>query len=123
MKIYISGGIHGYPPEVQEKFFREQAERLQIRGWDAVVPHDIPAYHPNPETRCPRSYASGNGHSAACWLRGDLIEMLKCDAVVMVGEWERSVGAALVEHHTACAAGIPIYYGMECVPDLKEIPA
>lgn len=108
-KLYISGGLHGYDRHERDIFFQSHMAIANQKGWQSVLPQEIAAYHPNSDP-CPRAYSYHDFHSAACWLRGDLIEMLQCDAVWMIGEWQRSVGAALVEHHTACAAGMTVYY-------------
>lgn len=115
MKIYISGAIH-LQPAAGERFFREYEKFVTTRGHIAVVPHDIKAYHPNPRKDCPPSYSEQRGHTAACWLRGDFIELLKCDALLMIGTWENSVGAQR-EHSLACWSGIPIFYSVDTIPN------
>jgi uncharacterized protein DUF4406 len=115
VKIYISGAIH-LQAEAGERFFRRAAERVRIRGHEAVVPHDLSAYHPDAETKCPPSYSEHDGHSAACWLRGDFIELLQCDAILMIGAWQNSVGAGR-EHDLACWTGMPIYYFADAIPE------
>lgn len=119
MKIYISGGMHGLPKAEQEEFFRTEAERVELRGWKSVVPHDIPPDHRSHRAdpdNCPRSYSPGS----ACFMRGDLIELLRCDAILMIGAWHESVGAPR-EHDVAIWTGIPIYYRLEDVPDLSHV--
>jgi hypothetical protein len=117
MRMYISGGMHGLPKEQQEKFFRNEAERVELRGWQAFVPHDIPPDHRSHDfdENCPRGYSPG----AACYMRGDLIVLLECDAVLMIGKWHESVGASR-EHDVAIWTGIPIYYRTEDVPYLHS---
>lgn len=115
MKIYISGGIHGLPKDAQEKFFRKRAEEVRLRGHEPVVPHDIPPYHPDEDDDCPPAYSFGGNHSAACHLRGDIIELLVCDAILMIGAWQHSVGAVR-EHDIACWTGIPVFYKIDEVP-------
>lgn len=119
MKVYISGHILRGGPNA-EQLFREHAEKVRSFGHEPVVPHDIAAYHPNKFKDCPLSYSEGNGHSAACWLRGDFIVLLECDAILMIGKWESSVGAQR-EHSLACWSGIPIFYGLSDVPDLRNL--
>lgn len=43
------------------------------------------------------------------WLEGDLALLAKCDAVVMLPDWERSKGAR-EEHAFAKERGIPVFY-------------
>lgn len=46
------------------------------------------------------------------WLDGDLVMLERCDLVVMLPDWEKSVGArAELEH--AVAHNIPVYYWPE----------
>lgn len=115
MRIYLSGAMHGQKDQ-GERLFRLYAKLIMDRGHDPIVPSDIAAVHPNRHAPCPPAYSSGNGHSAACWMRGDLIELLGCDAILMVGQWHNSVGAER-EHAVACWTGIQIYYAVEMVPN------
>jgi hypothetical protein len=98
--LYISGGITGIP-DFTERF--DLAKKIVAdRGDSPVSPLDvkpfcISQYHGDPEPSCeewpgnPRS----NGHTWGCWLRGDLIEMLRCDGIITLPGWERSSGAQL----------------------------
>lgn len=110
MKVYIGGPISGRADQ-NLPAFRSAATRLSNRGHQPVVPHDIPAFHPQPGD-CPPSYTRGPDHSAACYLRGDALELLQCDAVYMLVGWEASVGARF-EHWIASHCGIPISYEQE----------
>lgn len=42
------------------------------------------------------------------WLDGDLVMLERCDAVLLVPNWDRSVGAKAESHH-AETKGIPIF--------------
>jgi hypothetical protein len=49
------------------------------------------------------------------WLEGDKELLRRCDAVLMVGDWQRSSGAC-AEHALAADLGLPIFYdGAESV--------
>jgi Domain of unknown function (DUF4406) len=110
-KIYISGPISG-KPDHNLPAFRAAEKMWQSRGYDVVVPHDIPA-HDHEGTPCPPSYAEGGyGHSAACNLRADLVVLLTCDEVATLPGWDHSVGAKL-EISVALHCGIPIRYMQE----------
>lgn len=107
MMVYISGPIDG-KPDRNEKAFRAAELYLQRMGYQTLVPHDIPAYAH--DGGCPRGYAEGEGHSSACWIRSDLIEMLvRCDAIYMIEGWEMSRGAKL-EFEVAVLSGFLIWY-------------
>lgn len=106
MKVYVSGPISGRENR-NETSFRRAAAAITMKWHTAVVPLDIPAHtHDGP---CPTSYATGEGHGAACWLRADLVALLACDAVVMLADWELSIGARL-EHEVATICGLKVYY-------------
>jgi hypothetical protein len=124
MKIYISGAIHNQPPGSGggrgEDAFRNVANLVSQLGHIPVVPHDIPPNHSShilETTECPPAYSP----SAACYMRGDLIEMLaNCDAILMIGEWQHSVGAQR-EHSVACWTGMPIFYDARELPDNRPM--
>lgn len=106
MKIYISGPISGHE-DLNLPDFRSAATGLEGLGHKPVVPHDIlPWVH---DGECPPSYTRDDHHTAACYLRGDMVELLQCDGILMLLGWEASVGARL-EHSVASHCGIPIYY-------------
>lgn len=77
-----------------------------LRG-EPVVPHDVTAWPHDGD--CPPGYTISEGHSSACWLRGDLIELLQCDYVVLAPNWEHSVGCRL-EASVAMHCGIPLLF-------------
>lgn len=106
-KVYISIPMAGQPREGLE-LARMAEDVVRAMGGIPVVPHDIPPYdHEGP---CPRGYATSNGHSSACFLRSDLIEMLRCDYVLFGPGWERSVGCSQGEMSTAALCGMEILF-------------
>lgn len=117
MKIYISGAIHNQPEGADghrgSDAFASAANMVSHLGHIPVVPHDIdPDHRSHGVNECPPGYAL----SVACYMRGDLRELLDCDAVLMIGEWHNSVGAQR-EHSVACWTGVPIYYSVNALPD------
>lgn len=115
MRVYISGPITGMPDH-NNLAFNNAKGHVEALGHIAIVPLTIaPWDHEGP---CPKSYAAGqtSEHTAACYLRGDLIAMLgDCDALFMLGGWESSIGARL-EHNVASHCGMTIYYEFGLVP-------
>lgn len=106
MKIYLSGPIAGYPDR-NEPAFREAEAAMKLLRHEPVVPLDIPAFaHDGP---CPPGYDYSDGHSSACYLRGDLAVLIQCDALYMMCEWQRSRGASL-EHRVAVECGLRVFY-------------
>ena len=115
MKIYISGPIAGYPKF--KEVFESAATHLRALGLDAVNPVDVPAHeHEGP---CPPSYTRGPEHSAACYLRTDLLALLECDSIFMLSGWESSIGARL-EHSVAAHCGLKIYSQHSDLSELKK---
>lgn len=106
MRIYLAGPIAGYERR-NEPHFRAVEQVLAAAGHDVIVPLDVlPWQH---EGSCPRGYTTGEGHSSACWLRGDLPALLTADAVYMLDGWEWSRGASL-EHRVAVECGLTVFY-------------
>lgn len=106
LRIYISVPMAGQPDNGMQQA-RMIEDVVRAMGGEPVVPHDIPAYvH---DGGCPPGYATNGGHSSACWLRGDLIEMLKCDAILLGHGWQHSVGCRL-EMNVAAHCGIEILF-------------
>jgi hypothetical protein len=48
------------------------------------------------------------------WLKGDLELLSRCDAVLMVGAWQQSVGAT-AELEAARRRGMPIFYTLDAL--------
>lgn len=106
MRIYLSGGIAGI--ESPEARFIQYAG--YVNGWAGVVVNPLKLNPDHPGQPCPPNALQGaDGHTWACHLRVDLAEMLKCDAVAMLPEWEWSHGARL-EHTVAAATGLRVFY-------------
>lgn len=77
-KCYIAGKI-GDLPEAEYKANFEQGKKEVLElGYEPISPVDLPHNHN-------RSYSS--------YMREDLTEMLKCDAVYALRNWRHSPGA------------------------------
>jgi len=112
VKIYVSGPISGYA-NGNLPAFRAAQRHLTAVGHTAVIPHDCaPNDH---DEACPRGYgkpfvsAYPKHDSTACFVRGDLRELLTCDGVYLLRYWEYSVGAR-AEFEVAAISGLAIYY-------------
>ena len=104
-RAYISGGISGVP-DYQERFAVADQMVLAM-GLDPVNPLAIKAC---PDDQCFGDSAERfNGHTWSCWLRHDLIELLRCSHIFMLPDWETSQGARL-EMRTALDVGIKINF-------------
>lgn len=112
MKIYVSGPISGRENGNLPAFRAVNSELLKL-GHTVVIPHDCaPFTHDGP---CPEGYATpfaddyDQHTSTACFIRGDFEVLIWCDAIYMLKDWERSVGAR-AEFDVAALAGLKIYY-------------
>jgi Domain of unknown function (DUF4406) len=115
MRVYISGPIDGKPDQ-NEVAFRQAEKVLKKFGYYTLVPHDIPAFQHRNGEDCPPGYSKGEGHSSACWIRGDLAAMLEsCDAIYLIEGWEMSRGAVL-EFQVATLCGFQIFYAGQPLP-------
>lgn len=105
MRIYISGPISS-ARSIEEAIdrFKDAEYQLHFRNYETRNPFDIkPKSCVNPG-RC----ASGpHGHLWECWIRWDLIEMLKCDGVALLPSWQFSPGARL-EQFVALQGGLTV---------------
>lgn len=107
--VYVCGPMSGYELR-NESAFRAAARRVVEAGKLAVVPHDLPPM--DHDGLCPRSHQADTtgDHGVACYLRADLVHLLRyCDEVYVLRGWEASVGARL-EVQVAAACGIPLTF-------------
>lgn len=91
-RVYISGPISGYDYEERRRTFARWAAALWETGFEPVNPM---------ENGVPED-APGEAH-----MRADLKMLLKCDSIMMLRGWERSLGAR-VEHEVALSCGLHV---------------
>ena len=109
--LYISGKYTLGDIDENIKAARRVAVQLWEQGYCVLCPHQNTA---NFEQDCNASYVQ--------YLRGDLLLLERCDAVVMLPFWEESHGAKLELAHAA-KKGIPAYYwGIDNLPPPTEMP-
>lgn len=121
MKVYIAGPITNMPGQ-NLIVFEWVARHLRKNGHTPIIPHNIPPLSHAGE--CPEAETypgvtigpETDVHGGLCYLRADLVEMLNCEAVVVLPGWSLSRGA-LVEIATAQSVGIPVTYWW---PDIEE---
>lgn len=95
--IYIAGPMTGYP-EWNHPAFDDKAAELRAQGNTVINPAEIHA---------------PSGDIAWDWyLRRDLVQLVKCNRIVMLPGWRDSAGAQL-EHHVAQALAMQITYPTE----------
>ena len=92
-RIYIAGKITGLPMEEVKAKFNKAETRLNDMEFTAI----------NPTRIVPASLYNDNG-----WKRAMIIcieELMKCDAICLLSDWETSKGAR-IERHIAGELGL-----------------
>lgn len=103
--IYVAGPFRGKSTwEIENNIRRaeEVGAELAKQGFFPVIPHTM------------LRFFQGLAEDSF-WLEGDLELLRRCDAVVMVPGWERSVGASK-ERQEALRLGIPVAFFPELPP-------
>jgi hypothetical protein len=120
VRVYIAGPIAGHPHANRAAFAAKSLE-LRIAGHDVVNPHHVPPWHHSGD--CPEGLAAGEGgeHTAPCYMRSDLAEMLTCDAIYLLPGWERSQGARIEFLVGVHVCGLKVF-NPEAVPPHIDAP-
>lgn len=119
LKIYLSGPITGRDRSQVEQHFRHQAHILRERGHIPLVPLNV-----KPQCDgCVYDTRTGSRteHSWSCYLRWDLAELLRCDAIMLLTDWATSHGARL-ELQVAAACGLRVFTSLSEVPIERTRP-
>lgn len=98
MKYYIAGPMSGYENYNFDEFDRAE-KRLLIKGHKVVNPAAIGRV----------MLKENRDFQYQDFLKADLNELLKCDAIYMLKDWHKSPGA-LLEHQIAIALRLHIFY-------------
>jgi hypothetical protein len=109
MLLYISGQYNaptfeGISKNIMEA--RKVAVNLWEQGFSVLCPHMNTAHFEVDTQKVTHED----------WLQGDLEMLLRCDAIIMLPDWEESAGAK-IELNCAEQYKIPVYYW----PDHPEI--
>lgn len=90
MRLYLAGPMTGLPDRNFPAFHAEAA-RLRELGHDVVNPAEI--------------YAANPGADWAACMKADIPQLLTCDGIALLRNWDKSKGARL-EHHIATELGM-----------------
>jgi hypothetical protein len=107
MKVYIAGPINGVP-DGNRPAFKEAADRVRAAGHEPVNPWDIPPDHDGP--CCPGDPPDHDPvglHAYGCYLRADILQLMWCDAIMLLENWHQSRGAS-TESHIAWSLGLQV---------------
>jgi hypothetical protein len=99
-KVYISGGIRGYPDN-DRAAFRNAAIQLEAMGYETYDPanrNDVYEKDETEEEFIRKVFAEDFAYIC-----------LEADFICMLKHWKKSKGA-LAEWHAATAVGIPVLY-------------
>lgn len=112
--IYIAGPMRGKPNWNYEAFHKAE-ETLKASGWNAVNPATLDDnYQDTKDLGSPEDFDPGSikKHKDANRkiMRRDVTAICdRCDAIFMLKDWERSLGAC-AEFYLASSIGLDIYY-------------
>jgi hypothetical protein len=104
---YITGKITGLSEEEYKRLFGEAAEFLNAEGFQPVNPLEV---RPECGETCDSGLTFENGayqHHWQCYMKHDIIEMLKCDFIFPLANAKESKGAQ-IEIELASRVGIPM---------------
>ena len=97
MKVYISGAITNNP-NAKAQFDKAKETLLELnKGYEPISPMDLPHNHD-------KSWKS--------FMKEDIIELMKCDAIYMMQGWHESKGA-VIEKELACALDFKIIHELK----------
>lgn len=99
--VYIVGPMSGYENH-NFPAFAGVAKQLRKMGYNVISPHEMDEAEGGPKQ------ASPGDEQWRRYLRRDLAQLLKADAIIALDGWEHSQGAAL-EVHVARKLGVPIF--------------
>jgi len=108
--IYVAGKYRDKPlNNIYENIehARRMARELWMKNWAVICPHTNTAW------------MDDLGETDQLFLDGDLEILKRCDAIMMLSNWQNSVGA-IGEWQLATAIGLEIYYEEEGIPDCLE---
>lgn len=109
VKCYISGQITGLNPEEYEPLFYAAEDQLKAEGYEVINPLRI-VKGIDPKLIDPATHTERE-----IWrtiMKADIQELMKCEAIHMLPNWERSEGATL-EHSIAKGLYLTIDYEQE----------
>lgn len=108
MVIYISGPITGHAPAICEKRFSEAREELEKKGHFAVSPWHISKHLPINFTH-------------EDYMEIDMDILAKCDAVLMLDGWTRSVGCRMEQRFMVMNGLKKVFYDLDEIPEVDDV--
>jgi len=110
---YICGPMAGHDKLNIHKFRAVKNYLKSALKMSAIIPHEIAPHPHDPDNpHCPESFRKNpnSEHAECCYLRGDIIVMLRdCKSVYILPGWNASNGGRL-ELMIAAQAGLPTVF-------------
>jgi nucleoside 2-deoxyribosyltransferase len=97
-RLYLAGPMTGYS-DLNFPLFHAETARLRALGFDVVNPAEINVDPSKGWAEC---------------LKADIAQLVTCDGIALLPEWNRSKGATF-EHHIAETLGLDIRNAHEIV--------
>jgi len=110
--IYVAGPYSGKGySEIHDNIKRAEALSLKLwrLGWSVITPH-LNTYH----------MEQYEDIAYETWLTGDLEQVRRCDAIIVLKNYEHSKGT-MGEIEFCKAMSIPIFYESEGVPGPRDL--
>ena len=108
-KVYITGKISGLEEAEYLPLFAEAADFLRGHGFTPVNPIEVV---PECAEACNSGLTFGDGrymHTWQCYMKADIIELMKCEAIMALPNADDSKGAQL-ELRLAEQVGLVLMY-------------
>lgn len=108
--VYVSGKISSLTEEEYTANFAAGCSALKALNYNPVNPLKVnPCHGEDCNSNGPRKLDGTYLHAWTCYMRYDIIAMLKCDAIMMLPDWTDSKGAQL-EKLVAEKCGLAVFY-------------
>lgn len=108
-KVYLSGQITNLPPDKYHENFEKAGEWMVMCDYEVVNPLHVVACEAEDCNEDARKPDGSYLHHWSCYMRYDIIQMLQCDAIAMLPNWENSKGAHL-EKLIAIECGLEVMH-------------
>ena len=113
--IYVAGPYTGKSySEIDDNIMKAEDVSIMLftKGWNVFTPHKNTSHY--------ERYEGVAGLDYHTWIETTKDMLRRCDAIIMMKEWERSSGSK-DELEFATAMKIPIYYEKDGLPNASDL--
>ena len=104
--IYVAGPLRGATPEIVDANM-QRAMDVALRLWKQAIPAICP--HANTHLHYGEKMPPDGYEYSVPWIAGDLVQVERCDALLLCPGWPSSSGSCIERYHMAVNAGRPVY--------------